>query len=117
MNYNLVTYAIYFSVLLFVVLYVGSQLFRNGRPFLLNTFRGNELTADSVNRFLLSGYYLMNIGYTVIALKVWQQVGSMQNVLETACFKIGAILLTLGIMHLFNVITLIVIGKKKHHHH
>jgi hypothetical protein len=114
MNYNILTYAIYFSVLLFVVLYVGSHLFRNGRPFLLNTFAGNELTADSVNRFLLAGYYLMNLGYTVIALKVWQQVTSLQNVLETVCFKVGAILLTLGIMHLFNVITLILIGKKKH---
>jgi hypothetical protein len=117
MNYNIITYTIYFLVLLFVVLYVGSHLFRNGRPFLVNTFSGNELTADSVNKFLLSGYYLINIGYTVIALKVWEKVSSLQNVLETVSFKIGAILLTLGIMHVFNVMILILVGKRKKHHY
>ncbi|MFL5764867.1 MAG: hypothetical protein ACJ77K_13060 [Bacteroidia bacterium] len=115
MNYNIVTYAVYFTVLLIVVLYVGSSLFRNGRIFLVNTFKGNELTADSVNRFLLAGYYLVNIGYTVIALKVWDRVASMQSVFETVCFKVGAILLTLGFMHLFNIALLIIIGKKKHY--
>jgi hypothetical protein len=113
MNYNILTYLFYFLIILFVVLYVGHVLYKNGRPFLVNTFSGNEHLADAVNKFLLAGYYLTNIGYTIIALKVWEKVESPIQFLNVLSHKIGAIVLTLGIMHFINIFSLIIIGRKK----
>ena len=99
-----------------MVLYVGAVLYKNGRPFLINTFSGNTTLADAVNKFLLSGYYLTNIGYTVIALKIWIKVESPIQFLNVLSYKVGVIVLTLGIMHFINIITLITIGKRKQTH-
>ncbi len=113
MNYNILTYLFYFILLLFVVLYVGQVLYKSGRPFLMNTFSGNETVADAVNKFLLAGYYLTNIGYTTIVLRVWDKVESPFQFLNVLSFKIGTILLMLGIMHFINILTLIFIGKSR----
>lgn len=88
-------------------------LYKGGRLFLINTFSGNETVADAVNKFLLAGYYLTNIGYTVIALKIWEKVESPTQLLNVLSLKVGAILLTLGIMHFINILSLIFIGKNK----
>ncbi len=117
MNYNILTYIFYFLILLFVVLYVGAVLYKNGRPFLINTFSGNETVADAVNKFLLSGYYLTNIGYTIITLKVWDKVESPIEFANVLSLKVGTIVLTLGIMHCINIISLVAIGKRKKSHH
>lgn len=117
MNYNILSYTLYFLILLFVVLYVGAMLYKNGRPFLINTFSGNITVADAVNKFLLSGYYLTNIGYTIIALKVRIIVESPIQLLHVVSYKVGAIVLTLGIMHCVNIISLVAIGKRKKSHH
>lgn len=98
------------------MLYVGAMLYKNGRPFLINTFSGNTTVADAVNKFLLSGYYLTNIGYTVIALKVWIKVESPIQLLNVLSYKVGVIVLTLGIMHFVNIISLVAIGKHKKSH-
>lgn len=113
MNYNILTYLFYFLILVFVVLYVGMVLYKGGRPFLVNTFSGNETVADAVNKFLLAGYYLTNIGYTVIALKIWDKVESPIQLLNVLSLKVGAIVLTLGIMHFINIISLVAIGKNR----
>ncbi|HEX8515077.1 MAG TPA: hypothetical protein VF868_02680 [Bacteroidia bacterium] len=112
MNYNILTYISYLLLTLYIVLYVGAVLFRRGRAFLVNTFKGDENTADSLNKVLLAGYYLVNAGYTIMALKVWETVGSFRETVEVLSIKAGVIILTLGVMHLFNVITLIIIGRR-----
>ena len=113
MNYNIITYCFYFLILLFVVLYVGGVLFKNGRPFLINTFSGNIILADAVNKFLLVGYYLVNIGYTIIFLKIEIRIDSPLKMVDVLSEKVGAIVLTLGIMHCINIISLVSIGKNR----
>jgi hypothetical protein len=115
MNYNTLTYCIYLLITLYVVIYVGGTIFRNGRTFLINTFLGDVATADAVNKVLLAGYYLMNAGYVILALKIWIKVDSFIQLINVLSFKTGTIILTLGIMHFLNVIALLVIGKKKEH--
>lgn len=116
MNYNLLTYGSYLLITLFVILYVGSTLYKNGRPFLVNVFTGDITLADAINKILIAGFYLMNIGYTVVALKIWKPVTTCIEMLNAVGWKAGLILLALGIMHFFNVITLIAIGKNRKHH-
>jgi len=94
-----------------VILFVGKTLYKNGRPFLINVFHGNISLADSINKLLLVGYYLVNIGYTVIALRIWQQIDSTQNLVGILSYKIGLIVFILGIMHVFNVISLVIVER------
>jgi hypothetical protein len=117
MNYNIITYGFYFLTLLFVVLYVGAVLYRSGRPFLINTFSGNISLADAVNKFLLAGYYLVNIGYTILFLKITKNIETVMDMYNVLGSKVGAIVLTLGLMHFINIITLVAIGKNRKQKH
>jgi hypothetical protein len=96
-----------------VVFRVGHLLYKYGRPFLICTFNGNASVADAINKVLLAGYYLVNAGYSITVLKVWQTVGSLEQMLNVLSYKAGTIVLTLGFMHLFNVLVLLRIGKMK----
>lgn len=113
MNYNILTYILYLLITLFVVVYVGHVLYTKGRPFLISTFKGDIALADALNKVLLAGYYLINAGYTIMVLRIWEKVNSPVDMMNVLSFKAGAIILTLGIMHIFNVIILIILGKNK----
>ncbi|MDQ3049154.1 MAG: hypothetical protein M3R27_16535 [Bacteroidota bacterium] len=113
MNYNIFTYGIYLLITIILVLYVGAVLFKNGRPFLINTFSGDVTLADALNKVLLAGYYLVNTGYVILALKVWETVESPLQMYNVLSYKTGCITIALGCMHLFNVFCLLAIGKNR----
>jgi len=113
MNYNILTYLLYLLIILYVVIYVGTTLYRNGIHFLINTFHGDKVLAMALNKFLLAGYYLLNIGYSIVVLKIWQKVETLQSLLEVLSFKAGGIILMLGGMHLFNLLCCVFIGRRK----
>ena len=117
MNYNITSYIIYALALIFVIVRVGHLLFKNGRPFIINCFHGDAVTADAINRILLIGYYLVNIGYSVVVLKIWHSIISAEEMLEILSHKIGVIVLILGAMHMCNVFLLMQGGKMFHQDH
>ena len=103
MNYLIITYAIYLALSILLTIWVARTLFRNGRVFLVDIFHGNEVLADSVNKLLLVGFYLINIGYAVYTLKIFGTVEGVQEVIERLSLKVGTIILILGAMHFFNL--------------
>lgn len=103
MNYIILTYALYMPLAIMLTVWVARTLFTNGRIFLIDIFHGNELLADSVNKLLVVGFYLINIGYAVYTLRILGQIDSVQLVIERLSLKIGAIILILGAMHFFNL--------------
>jgi hypothetical protein len=78
-------------------------LFKNGRIFLIDIFHGNKELADSVNKLLVVGFYLINIGYMSLALKEADTINRIQEVVEVLSFKLGWITLILGGMHFLNL--------------
>jgi hypothetical protein len=113
MNCNILTYIIYLLVTVLVIVRVGHLLHRHGRIFIINCLHGDVALADAVNRILLSGYYLVNVGYTVLALKIRVTITSVLEMTETLGKKIGWIVLILGIMHIFNVSILLISDRKR----
>lgn len=103
MNYIILTYALYLFLTIALTVWVAKTLFTNGRIFLVDIFHGNEQLADSVNRLLLVGFYLINIGYAVYTLQIFGEINTIQVVIEKLSLKIGAIILILGGMHFFNL--------------
>lgn len=98
------TYFTYLLISVSLTVWVAKTLHKNGRIFLVDTFRGNEPLADSINHLLVVGFYLINIGYVSLALREVQMPVDLQGVLETLSRKVGVVLLVLGGMHFFNLL-------------
>ncbi|MEO7991823.1 MAG: hypothetical protein ABI663_19875 [Chryseolinea sp.] len=103
MNYTILSYALYMPLTIALTIWVANTLFTNGRVFLVDIFHGNELLADSVNKLLVVGFYLINMGYAVYTLQIFGEINSAQVVIEKLSLKLGAIILILGGMHFFNL--------------
>lgn len=103
MNYTVITYSLYLAIALSVTIWVARTLHQNGRVFLVDCFRGNEQLADSVNHLLVVGFYLVNIGFVTLYLKLSFPVGSATGVFEALSGKVGTVLLVLGGMHFWNI--------------
>lgn len=56
MNTVFWTHITYLVVSIMLTAWVARTLFKNGRIFLVDTFRGNDELADSVNRLLVVGF-------------------------------------------------------------
>lgn len=102
MNLIVSTYFTYLVISIFLTVWVARTLHRNGRVFLVDVFRHEDL-ADSVNHLLVVGFYLVNLGYVSLALKMRGEVASLQVGIEALSWKVGGVLLVLGFMHFFNL--------------
>ena len=71
--------------------------------FLVDVFHGNEPLADSVIHLLVVGFYLINLGYVSLALKLGYEIASAKESIEALSVKVGTVLLVLGGMHFFNL--------------
>ncbi len=103
MNPIVTTYLVYLTLSIALTIWVARTLFKNGRVFLVDVFRGNETLADSVNHLLVVGFYLINLGYVSLMLKISDPVGDAQQGIEALATKMGTVLLVLGGMHFFNL--------------
>src|SRR4051794_38117958 len=103
MNIVVVTYLTYLSISIALTIWVAQTLHKNGRVFLVDVFQGNEGLADSVNHLLVVGFYLINLGYVSLALKVSETLESAQQGIEALSWKVGLVLVVLGGMHFFNL--------------
>ncbi|GEM_PF-403042 len=98
----------YLAYLLFsaaLTAWVAGTLFRNGRVFLDDALHDERL-ARSVNHLLVVGFYLLNLGYAAVAIRVSSPVTTAADAVETLSVKIGLVLLVLGAVHLFNLYVL-----------
>jgi hypothetical protein len=103
MNTVVVTYLTYLGISIALTIWVAQTLHKNGRVFLVDVFHGNEALADSVNHLLVVGFYLINLGYVSLALKVSDVVETAQQGIEALSWKVGLVLVVLGGMHFFNL--------------
>jgi hypothetical protein len=97
------TYLAYLFVTVALTIWVARVLHHNGRVFLIDSFGGNEPVADSVNRLLVVGFYLINVGAVALALKYGKPADSVQSAMEYLGTKIGLVLVILGVMHFLNL--------------
>ena len=98
------TYGIYLALSLGLTIWVAQTLFKNGRVFLIDVFGGNDALADSVNHLLVVGFYLINLGFVSLALKIGTPIDDARQSIEALASKMGLVLLVLGGMHFFNLL-------------
>jgi hypothetical protein len=102
MNIVVTTYLAYLLISILLTIWVARTLHKSGRVFLVDVFRRDDL-ADSVNHLLVVGFYLINLGYVALALKLSGEIGTLRVGIEALAGKVGGVLLMLGLMHFFNL--------------
>ncbi len=112
MDSTVATYLLYLAVSVPLTVWVGRTLYRNGGLFLIDVFKGDEVLANAVNHLLVVGFYLLNLGYVSLALKLSHPVFGAQGAIEALSLKIGLVAVVLGIVHLFNVFVLNAFRKR-----
>jgi hypothetical protein len=114
---NTLAYILYLLITYIITVHVGLRFYRNGRWYILRLLHGDEHLTDSINRILLIGYYLLNLGYAALMISTWKTVNSIEEVLLSVFTMTGKIMLTLAIIHFFNMTVIFLVSNKKHHFH
>ena len=96
-------YLAYVALSVGLTIWVAHTLSKNGQVFLVDVFNGNQKMADSVNHLLVVGFYLINLGYIALALKLGYEIQGAKESIEALSAKVGWVLLMLGFMHFFNL--------------
>lgn len=108
-----IAYTIYLPIAIALTFYVAHLLFKNAKTFMIDIFRGKEEIALSTNRLFEIGFYLLNMGFALLILKIntTPLLLSAKSVIEALSFKIGGFSIYLGIM-LFANLFLFFRGRK-----
>ncbi|HTL09718.1 MAG TPA: hypothetical protein VL307_15705, partial [Chitinophagaceae bacterium] len=76
---NTLAYIIYFFISFLITVCAGFIFYRNGRVYLLALLHNDVPTTDAINRLLLLGYYLLNLGYVALMIKRWKTISSAEQ--------------------------------------
>lgn len=106
-------YLIYLPTVILLTVYVSKALFKNGKTFMIDIFKGKEEIALATNKLFEVGFYLLNIGWALLVLKIsYRGIINNQTLIEILSRKIGAFSIYLGAMLFINLF-LFFRGRKK----
>jgi len=95
-------YLIYLPIAIALTLSVSKTLFKNGKYYMMEIFRGDEEIAIATNKLFEVGFYLLNIGFALFIIKL-NFVTSTQGLIESLSTKIGGFSIYLGIVLFLNI--------------
>ena len=102
-------YGLYLALSIGMTIWVARALSSNGEVFLVRCFGQDTELAASTNRLLVIGFYLVNLGFISYRLSGWQ-VDTVSLIPEVGS-RVGISLLTLGLMHFFNMVLIARFGR------
>ncbi len=100
--YRIGAYGIYAAISVVLTIWIARTLFKNGAVFLEGVFADDPRMAEAVNRLLVVGFYLVNLGYASLILKA-DHSSTMAGAIEVLSSKLGLLLLSLAGMHFLNL--------------
>lgn len=104
-----VSYAAYLAISIAVTIWVARVLSQSGEIFLIRCFGQDHELAQSTNRLLVIGFYLVNLGFISYRLGGWK-VDTVDLIPELGS-RIGVSLLVLGLMHFANMLLIARLGR------
>ena len=112
MNLNIIGYLIYLSLTSIIIIKVGKLCYDNGNIFVSQLIPNHEELCHQINKTLLIGYYLLNLGYCAMTIISWEKIQTINQLIEIIATKSALIILTIGFMHYINIILLTKYIKK-----
>ena len=105
-NYNIIGYFIFLIVIIFMIVVVGKICYRNGNIFVAELIPDHMDLCQQINKTLLVGYYLVNIGYCAMTLVNWETITTIQQLVEVISIKTATIAFLLSFLHYGNIFIL-----------
>jgi hypothetical protein len=97
------SYTLYLLLSIAVTVGVTRTLHRNGRILLEGLLPGNETLAVSMNRLLLAGFSLINVGYVMLTLTYGVEPSTLHQAAEYVSTRFGFFLLIQGFLHFVSI--------------
>ena len=102
-NTLILIYAIYGAIAIALVVWLARTLFTNGTVFLEDVFTERPEMAHAVNRLLVIGFYMLNLGYALLLLPGGNRPATNLEASELPICKLGILLASLGVIHFINM--------------
>ena len=106
MDYNLIGYGIFILIIVLIIVVVGKICYRNGNIFVASLIPDHLELCQQINKVLLVGYYLVNIGYAAMSLASWENINSLAHLVEVIAFKTAIIVCIFSVLHYLNIFIL-----------
>lgn len=103
MNLNLIAYGLFLTITIYIIVIVGQICYRNGNIYVLSLVPGHEDLCIRINKILLTGYYLINLGYTTTTLVSWHRIETIYGLVEILANRTGFIIIVLAVLHYVNL--------------
>ena len=107
-----IAYGLYLAIAVAFTVWVARTLSGNGEVFLIECFGHDEVLAKSTNHLLVVGFYLMNLGFIMLALQFGETPKTLPDAVVFLSSKVGLAVLVLGGMHFFNMHAIATYGRK-----
>ncbi|MCB2084048.1 MAG: hypothetical protein KDD90_08360 [Sphingomonadaceae bacterium] len=105
-------YAAYLAISIGLTIWVARTLSKNGAVFLTDCFGHDEVLARSTNHLLVVGFYLVNLGFILLALQYGTPPDTLPGAIRFLSSKVGLAVIVLGAMHFFNMNAIAKFGRK-----
>lgn len=102
MDMLVTTYVIYSAAAIGLTGVLARTLAHNGKVFLAEVFEDNNTLAGAINNMLVTGFYMLNLGYAFLIFRTapaFTTLGAVENLV----MKLGALLVSLGVIHFINM--------------
>jgi hypothetical protein len=95
-------YGIYVVVAVMLTAWLARTLFSNGTAFLHDVFVDKPELAEAVNRLLVTGFYMLNLGYALFILRASEGLTGFEAI-QFLVNRLALLLVTLAGIHFMNV--------------
>lgn len=111
---NTLAYIIYLSLTYLITVHAGLIFYRNGKVYILQLLDGDENLTSFINKMLLTGYYLLNLGYTALSIRSWNTIITWDQLIATVVMLTGKIMLILSLIHFMNMTVIFLFSQYRH---
>ncbi|HEV8648521.1 MAG TPA: hypothetical protein VG276_03770 [Actinomycetes bacterium] len=101
-GYLVAVYLAYGVVSVGLTVWLARTLFASGAVFLEDVFADRPGMARAVNKLLVIGFYMLNLGYACLLLRA-EQASDTVGAIEVLARKLGILLVSLGVLHFVNM--------------
>jgi len=105
LNVLLIVYLTYGVTAVGLITWLARTLYANGALFLEEVFPAREQLAGAVNRLLVTGFVMLNLGWAALLLRAGRPVDAAAAV-EALALRLGLLLITLAVLHFVNLAVL-----------
>ena len=95
-------YAVYIVIAIGLTAWLARTLYNSGTAFLRDVFVDRPELADAVNRLLVVGFYMLNLGYALYIMRASRGLDGFEAV-QFLVNRLALLLVTLALLHFVNV--------------